>query len=442
MAWAAAHLTGSENMLVVRLPFIALFAITTLLMYRLAAALFSAAAGLWAAVLLNLAPVFGISDATWVLPDGPLLAALLGSTCCLVAALRGSRRTAWGWWLGAGVCGGVALCSKYSAVLPVIGLLVFLLSEPTSRRWLAMPHPYVAGPIAFVIFLPTVIWNAEHGWVSFLFQGGRVSGSFRPLGPIATLAGESLYLLPWVWAPLVVCGLIAARRGPRHPKQWLLVCLAAPTIILFAVVAFLGNVLFHWAAPGYLMLFPLLGDAVARHWRESRLVRIWLLATFGSVVVGTAVLASEVGFNWLPAVIGDFPVGKDPSLEVVDWTSLREDLAERGLLDRPGLVIAALRWSDAGKIDYALGGRVPVICLGPDAHQYGLIARHDDYAGRDVLIVARTSFEYVVGQFWFLFDWMEPLASATILHAGHPALKLNLLIGHRLHRAAEECCTS
>src|SRR6516162_2994776 len=32
MAWAAAHLTGSENMLVVRLPFIALFAITTLLM--------------------------------------------------------------------------------------------------------------------------------------------------------------------------------------------------------------------------------------------------------------------------------------------------------------------------------------------------------------------------------------------------------------------------
>jgi dolichyl-phosphate-mannose-protein mannosyltransferase len=442
MAWAAAHLTGSENVLVVRSPFIALFGVTTLLMYRLTSALFSPAAGLWASVLLNLAPVFGISDATWVLPDGPLLAALLGSTCCLVAALKGSRRTAWGWWLGAGVCGGLALCSKYSAVLPVIGLLVFLLSEPTSRRWLATPHPYVAGLIAFVIFLPTVIWNAEHGWVSFLFQGGRVSGSFRPLGPIATLAGESLYLLPWVWAPLVVCGLIAARRGPRHPKQWLLVCLAAPIIILFAVAALWGNVLFHWAAPGYLMLLPLLGDAVARHWRESRLVRIWLLATVASVVVGTAVLASEVSFNWLPAVIGDFPAGKDPSLEVVDWTSLRDDLADRGLLERPGLVIAALRWSDAGKIDYALGGRVPVICLGPDAHQYRLIARHDDYAGRDVLIVARTSFEYVIGQFWFLFDRMEPLAPATVFHAGRPALKLNLSLGHRLHRAAEECCAS
>src|SRR5690349_22879463 len=60
MAWAAAHLTGSESPVVVRLPFIALFAITTFLMYRLTSTLFSREAGFWAAVLLNLAPLFGI----------------------------------------------------------------------------------------------------------------------------------------------------------------------------------------------------------------------------------------------------------------------------------------------------------------------------------------------------------------------------------------------
>src|SRR6516162_6295271 len=47
MAWAAAHLTGSESPVVVRLPFIALFAVTTFLMYRLTSALFIPAAGLW-----------------------------------------------------------------------------------------------------------------------------------------------------------------------------------------------------------------------------------------------------------------------------------------------------------------------------------------------------------------------------------------------------------
>src|SRR6266851_10078875 len=47
---AAAHLLGSEAAPVVRLPFIVLFAVSTWLMYRLTAALFTRRAGLWAAI--------------------------------------------------------------------------------------------------------------------------------------------------------------------------------------------------------------------------------------------------------------------------------------------------------------------------------------------------------------------------------------------------------
>src|SRR5690348_10678926 len=98
LAWGMAHLTGSESAFVVRLPFVALFALTTWLMYRVTSALFDPEAGLWAAVVLNLAPVLGVTAGTWVLPDGPLLAALLGVAACLVAALRSNDRPAWGWW--------------------------------------------------------------------------------------------------------------------------------------------------------------------------------------------------------------------------------------------------------------------------------------------------------------------------------------------------------
>jgi hypothetical protein len=241
---------------------------------------------------------------------------------------------------------------------------------------------------------------------------------------------------------LVVSGFAALRRGPSDRDRWLLVCLAAPPLIVFATASLRGKVLFHWAAPGYLMLLPLLGDAVARHWRTSRAVRIWLAGTAGFVVLGSSFVASEVRFNWLPAVIGGVRLGKDPSLDMVDWTSLRDDLAERGFLDRPNLAAAALRWSEAGKIDYALGGGLPVICIGPDARQYGLLARNDDHAGADVLIVTRAPFEKIFGQYWFLFDSIEPIAPATVLHAGRPALRLNLFLGHRLHKAAEECCAS
>src|SRR4029077_12697704 len=125
-----------------------------------------------------------------------------------------------------------------------------------------------------------------------------------------------------------------------------------------------SNRLFHWAAPGYLMLVPLLGEAIAR-WQTSRLVRIWLGATAVFVVLGVVVVASQVRFNWLSGLVADS--GKKSNLDAADWISLRTELETRDLLDKPGLVVAALKWHEAGKIDYALGGRVPVICLGSDA---------------------------------------------------------------------------
>src|SRR5215472_17249203 len=285
IAWAAAHLSGSEDPIDLRLPFIALFAITTFLMYRLTSALFTREAGLWAAVVLNLAPVFGITSASWILPDGPLFAGLLGAACCLVVALRSNGRAGWGWWLGSGVCAGLALDSKYSGALTIVGAAGFLLTEPCSRRWLARPHPYAAGLAAWVVFLPVLIWNAENGWVSFLFQGGRAAGWLHPFGPIETLAGAAAFLLPWIWAPLLVCGVLALRGGPSDPERWLLVCLAAPPLVAFTAASLWGNVLFHWASPAYLMLVPLLGDAVARHCRSSRAVRVWLAGTAGFVLL-------------------------------------------------------------------------------------------------------------------------------------------------------------
>jgi hypothetical protein len=443
MAWGVAHLTGSESSFVVRLPFIALFALTTFLMYRVTAALFDPEAGLWAAVVLNMAPVLGITAGSWVLPDGPLFAALLGTLFCLVPALRSEGRAAWGWWLATGACAGLALCSKYSAVLTLAGAIAFLVTEPTSRRWLMGPHPYVAGLVTLVVFLPVLVWNAGHGWASFLFQGGRAGGALHSFGPMVALAGQAAFLLPWIWAPLMWCGLVALRRGPSDRERWLLVCLAAPPILLFTVAALWSNPLFHWAAPGYLTLMPLLGDTIARRRQTSRLVRIWLGTTAAFVIVAVVFVASEVRFNWLYGLIEELPVGRDPNLDVVDWTSLRAEFENRGLLDRPGLVVATLKWHETGKIDYALGGRIPVICLGPDPRQYGQTASPDDYAGADVLIIApRRSLAQIESQFGGRFDSIEPAAPAILMHAGRVAMELPLFIGHRLHKSAAREATA
>jgi 4-amino-4-deoxy-L-arabinose transferase-like glycosyltransferase len=172
-----------------------------------------------------------------VLPDGPLTAALLAAVACLLRALPAHGRAAWDWWLATGICAGLALSSKYSAALTIFGALLFLLTEPASRRWLLRPQPYMAGLVALILFLPALIWNARHGWVSFVFQSGRAGGHFYPFGPLAAFGGAAVYFLPWIWLPLLLCGFDVLRRGRADPNRWLLLCLAAPPIVLFTVVS-------------------------------------------------------------------------------------------------------------------------------------------------------------------------------------------------------------
>jgi 4-amino-4-deoxy-L-arabinose transferase-like glycosyltransferase len=385
---AMSALFGASD-LGVRLPFIALFALTTWLMLRLGAALFGERAGLFAAVALNLSPVFSVTTGTWVLPDGPLDCALVGAALCLVHALP--ARDGWRWWLGAGLCGGLALLSKYTAVLVLAGAALYLLTAPEHRRWLTRPQPYAAALLAALVFSPVVVWNAHHGWASLAFQGGRASAGARlhPWGPLTVLAGEALFVLPWIWLPMMALFGRSVARGPRAWRGWLLCCLGVLPIVLFAAVAAWSGkrVLYHWAAPGYLMLFPLLGDWLARRLAlGDRVVRRALLGTSVLVVALVAFATSEVRWYWLPPIAGYFTPGHDPTIEAVDWTSVRDEILARGLL-KPGMILGATRWQDCGKLDYAFGGTVPVVCLTDDPREYGANGSGAGHAGADVLVV-------------------------------------------------------
>ena len=413
LSWGAAHLFNSEAPIIVRLPFIALFALSTFLMYRLGTAVADKRAGFWAAVLLNLSPVFGVTTGTWVLPDGPLDCALLGAALCLLRALE--RRTLL-WWLGAGLCAGLALFSKYSAILTIAGALLYLAITPRDRRWLTRPGPWLAALLAALIFAPVVYWNAAHGWASFAFQGDRASAAhIRPLAPFITLLGESVFVLPWIWLPLMIVFVAALRREPNEWRPRLLACLAAPPIVLFALISAWSSqrVLYHWAAPGYLMLFPLLGDVVARRITQQA-VRQALFGTACLVIFGVATVATQVRFDWLHALI-ETVAHRDPDLDAIDWTSLRDDLIERGLL-HPGSIVGVPNWRDAGKIAYALGPDVTTLCLSSDARQFGIAFPVGDYLGADILILAPDHPERVPLELGSIFDYMERLPDSLISH--------------------------
>ena len=423
LSWAATDLFGSEAPAAARLPFIALFALTTWMMARLGAAVAGEKAGFWAAVALNLSPVFGVTSGGWVLPDGPLDCALTGAALCLMHALpaRGPRAAAW--WSGAGVCAGLALFSKYSAVLTIAGAFGFLLTDRTHRAWLRRWEPYAAVLLALLVFSPVILWNARNHWASFAFQGARAGGGrFRPLAPFETLGGEALFVLPWIWLPMMVLAFRAMRATWR---ERLLVWLSSGPILAFALISAWSSqrILFHWAAPGYLMLFPLLGRFVAERltWRP---VRAALIGSAALSLIAMTVIGAQERLDVLRPLLP----AKDPTAEGIDWTSLRAGLAARGLL-QPGVVVGVPNWRDAGKIALALGPGVPVICLNPDSRQFGMASPAAAWVGHDVLLLSVDEGNRAIPALAPAFTRMEAQLPVAVTLRGRTVKTVNVAAG-------------
>ena len=373
-----------------RLPFIILFAATGWILYRLTRDLFGPRAATIALFSLNVAPFFFASAGSWVVPDGPLLFGLAIAAWALARLFFVSRPDPpiWGLWLLAGVGLGLAGLSKYSAALSAAGLAAFMLLAPKQRRWLGHPGPYVAAAIAIAMTAPVFIWNAQHGWASFQFQGGRgaPAGGLRPLQFLAMVLGEIVYLLPWIFAPLAA-GLAEAWRQRSDERRLFLLCLALPPIVVFSLTPLWGARGFpQWTMPGWFFAFPLMGAWLDERAIDVRTLRRWAFISSGVLVTVAAVAALQSSTGWLTRLAPiQFGVA-DPTLEALDWRGLRDAPAFN---PRPAFVVSA-KWSDAGKIAVALGPDIPVFVISGDPRGWAFVKDGGALLGRDGVLVVRT----------------------------------------------------
>jgi 4-amino-4-deoxy-L-arabinose transferase-like glycosyltransferase len=119
------------------------------------------------------------------------------------------------WWLAAGVFAGLALLSKFTVVMLIPAVLAFMLVPDWRRRWLLSPYPWLAAVFALVLFLPVLIWNAQHDWASFRFQLVRATATHElSLRTVADFIGLQFGLVGFILLPVVLSGVsLTAWRG-------------------------------------------------------------------------------------------------------------------------------------------------------------------------------------------------------------------------------------
>jgi 4-amino-4-deoxy-L-arabinose transferase-like glycosyltransferase len=122
------------------------------------------------------------------------------------------------WWLAAGLFAGLALLSKFTAVMLAPAVLAFMVVPDWRRRWLTSPYPWLAALIAVVAFLPVLIWNAQHDWASFRFQFVRAVATHEfSLRTVGDFIGLQFGLVGFILLPVVLSGVaLTAWRGYRR----------------------------------------------------------------------------------------------------------------------------------------------------------------------------------------------------------------------------------
>jgi 4-amino-4-deoxy-L-arabinose transferase-like glycosyltransferase len=188
------------------------------------------------------------------LPDAPLVLFWTLAVLALASAVFDGR--AWAWPLG-GLCMGLAFDAKYTACALWAGLLLFLLLSPPHRRLLRTAGPWVALGTAQLVALPVYVWNAQHGWVSFLFQtAGRAQTASGPglRNLLGLLGTQAALLLPPLLAALGVAsvrGLRALVHRKLEPEALFLAAFCLPVFLGGGLLSAVVLVKPNWLLPAY-----------------------------------------------------------------------------------------------------------------------------------------------------------------------------------------------
>jgi 4-amino-4-deoxy-L-arabinose transferase-like glycosyltransferase len=272
--------------------------------------------GYAAALLLNATLLFG-AGGILMTPDTPLILFWIATLWAMARIVAGG--SGW-WWMLAGVAAGLALDSKYTAVLLLVAIGLWLLLLPGGRRWLRDARPWAGLGLALLLFLPVILWNAHHHWASFLKQGGR-TGDFHParaaqfLGEL--VAGQLGLATPIVFV-LCVLGLVAVTRRAVMRRD-----AAAGLLAALGVV------------PALVFIQHALGDRVQANWPEVVYPAAVIAAAMLPMALRWLKPALAVGFAltlviYVQAIASPIPIGgvSDPTIRMLGgWNRLSDAVA-------------------------------------------------------------------------------------------------------------------
>jgi dolichol-phosphate mannosyltransferase len=364
--------------------------VTCFFVFRLTALCFDRRAAWTAMAMLQVLPFFFMTGFIMT-PDAPLTACWAGALYFLARVFFQENGRA---WLGLGICLGLGMLSKYTIALIGPATLLFMALDPSSRRWFRHAAPYGAVLLSVVIFTPVLIWNAQHDWASFAYQGAdRVTAPWR--FSTHELLGSILAVLTPV-AFLLAIRVLAERRSldanSSHASRVRLYCQVFTLVPLavFVIFSVTHRVKLNWTGPLWLAVIPAVAAQLTA--APSLLTRrAWMTTIALACVIYTAFL------SYLSFGLPGFGYSARMELLPVGWSEM-------------GFALEQL------KREVQEQTQTPTVVVGMDRNFIASEAAF--YAVDQAAAVRETTGSHLFGQSSLMFEFWTPpptLEGATLL---------------------------
>jgi hypothetical protein len=260
-------------------------------------------------------------------------------------------------WLAIGVLIGIGLETKYTVIALIAGLLLGTLLTPM-RRDLLTPWPWIAVLVAFVIFLPNLLWQIGNDWPSVQYTLNHKSAQSLDFSPLTFLV-QQLALIGPVAIPIWIAGLAWLMRSPGRR----MLCITAA--VAFLIYLFAGKS--YYVGPLHPFLIAA-GACALEQWTATR--RQWLRPAAAVALIAQALILLPIVLPLLPeSVMATSFVGsaRKDFADTVGWHDLVAQVKgvydSLGADDRGRAVILTDNYGEAGAIN-TYGRRLGL----PEAH--------------------------------------------------------------------------
>jgi hypothetical protein len=276
------------------------------------------------------------------------------------------------WWLAIGAVLGLGMMTKYTMIFFIAGLGAGVVLTP-ARRYLKSPWLWAGAALSVVIFLPNLIWQTQHHFISLTFLNHIHARDVRIGRTDGFLAGQLTDCANLFTLPLWVAGLYFYLISPAGRRYRALGWMFVVPLVLFL----LARGRSYYLAAAYPMLFAA-GTVVWEDWlaaRSATAARVSRAGTWAALGAG-AILGA---IFTLPLAPINSPLWRltskvhDDFTEQIGWPELAQTIA--GIYaalpegEKPQAAILAGNSGEAGAINlYGRAYRLPEVICGTNTY--------------------------------------------------------------------------